>query len=142
MTVPNANHATAAVIVALAQATGRPFGDGQAPDPERGEPDYPYGIVEVIPGGQAYGDCGQPSSMLDLVVQVTCVAPTREGAAALGARAFQVLLAKVPDGFAKPITPAAPTRVMNRVHDSSGGVAREGILFNAIDRYVLTLSSV
>lgn len=140
MSVPNSDHAIDALLHTLRAGTGRPWGDEEAPDPPVGDPDYPYGFLELIPGGEVYGDVGQPSSMRDIVVQLTAVAPTRKGATALAARAFQVMLAMAADGYTSAITPAPPTVVISREHDSSGGVLREGPLHNAVDRYVLTLS--
>ncbi len=141
MTVPNIDHTIDAVLHTLRAATGKSFGDGAAPDGERTTPTMPYGIVQMI-SATADGDTGQPSGMIMLVVQITTVAPTRKGATALAARIYQVMLTAGPTGYSTPIVPAPPTVVISRRHDSSGGTDRDGTLFNAPERYLLTLATV
>lgn len=143
MSIPNADHAFDAVLTMLRKATGKQWGDDIAPGADTTVLDDPYGIVELVPGGGVIeGDIGQPSSMMAIVVQLTSVARTRKGATALAARAHQAMLSMGPAGYSDPIVPAPPTLVLSRRHDSSGGVDREGPLFNAAERYVLVLSSV
>lgn len=144
MSVPNVDHVIDAVLVALRKATGKEWADGLAPgaDTTAPDPDEPYGYVELIAGGGALdGDVGQPSSMVQAVIQLTAVAPTRKGATWLAARGFETMLLMGPNGYSVPIVPAPPTVIISRRHDSTGGVLREGPLFNAPQRYVLTCTA-
>lgn len=145
MSIPNADHVIDATLAMLRASTGKEWGDGTAPHPDTAELDADdvYGILEVIPGGGVIdGDIGQPSSMIAVVVQLTTVAKTRKGATWLSSRAHQSMLNMGPSGYTAPITPAPPTVVISRRHDSTGGVDREGPVFNAVERYVLTASVV
>lgn len=140
MAVPDPSRITDALIAALTDACERPFGDAEAPPDDTGDtltvPSYPYGIVELVPGGGIDGDASQPAGMANLVYQITTVGQTRQQAERLLGRAHLHLLATAAAGWAMPIT-AAGHDVITRGVDSLGGTTREGPLFNAVARYVL-----
>lgn len=143
MSLPNADHAFEAVLATLRASTGMAWGDTDAPGAQRTIPDAtrPYGVAQIMPGGATGGDVAQPDGMRSIVVQLTAVAVTEKGARAAAERAHQTMLARGPGGFVAPITPAPPTYVVNRSFDSSGGVDREGPLYNSVARYVIDLAS-
>lgn len=143
MNIPDPSRVTDALIEALTTTCERPFGDAEAPPDDTGDtlatPSYPYGVVELVPGGAIDGDTSQPAGMADLVYQVTAVGQTRKQAERLLGRAHTNLLAVDPEGgWAMPIDAAGHDTVTRGV-DTLGGTTREGPLFNAVARYKLSV---
>lgn len=139
--IPNVDHATEATCAALRAATAKDVAYGQAPNPERGAVTYPYAIVYLISGGAAEGDVGQPDSMASITLQVTSVGETDKQARAMGERVRQAMCQRVATGYEIDITPPAPTRVIGRFWDTSGGCQMEGVVWNSIDRFRVDLAA-
>lgn len=138
-TVPDAADLVTAYVEMLARVTRLQVGDAAAPGDQQATPDYPYLLVDVIPGGGSRGDLDNPDSVLDVVVQVTAVGRRRDQAHKAAVRAHQATLARTDTGWANPLGLRAGSE-LDREHQASGGVDREGDLFNAVERYVLTVA--
>lgn len=152
---PRLTAVTDALLKALADATGRLWGDGVAPGAENATPAYPYGVVYSIAGGSTGGDAGNPDGTAVQAFQLTSVGRTRLEAEHLAARARGVVLDRDGSGFAHPIdaytrkeapsgAPVARSLAADdglkvwhrRFYDTSGHM-REGTVSNVSDRFYL-----
>lgn len=146
MTAPDVGATITAVISMLEAATGRPVGDHQAPGRDDRPPSLPYAVVEHVPGGTTAGSAATSIDTIGVVVQVTSVGERRDQASALAHRVLVAMTARDEAGWKWPLTVEnlhgeTAARVLDRRHETAGGVDREGPLFNAIDLYLVTVSS-
>lgn len=145
---------TDAVIAALAAATGKQWGDSEAPG-GLATPATPYGIVDAIPGTQVMPDAADLASTVELVYQATSVGRNRREAEALNDRAWEAILgpnAAAIDAYTlldennvlqtRHLGADDHVAVIGRQFDSDGGDQLEGPLVSVATRYRLWVSPV
>lgn len=140
-TVPDVRKLTDAVITMLTTATGRPFGDIDAPGNTThtaGPADHPYGLVQRIAGGAVTGSVGAPWGMATVVYQVTCVGRRRDQADWLLDRVDTAMLDMGTAGYTTALA-VTGLHVVSRVPDMDGGTDEEGDIANAVRRYAITV---
>lgn len=95
------------LIEILSVSTGKQFGDTLSPvaRPEKG--DFPYGIVDSIPGGNITGTMSAPDADADLIFQVTSCGLSAKQARWLSDRVRVTLLARNPNGTYQ-VAPQSP----------------------------------
>lgn len=137
---PDTSTVPDALIAMLEAATGRPWGDGEAPGGNE-HPQLPYGVVFGMPGLPATGDAAAPASEITQVYQLRSVGKTRWQAEALAAKARSAMLDRHPGigEFVWPIRVDERTRVRLREHDSVLGHDPEGPFHSFDDRFALTI---
>lgn len=136
MTQPDLRPLDDAVKAMLAAATDRP---GDLIDAPAGA-SAPWWILERIDGGNVDGSVAEPGTLLTVVYQVTSVGTRHDQAVALADRVRRGFLELGPAGHTHPIAAAGLT-IVARFPDWSGPVQPEGSVFNAIDRYRVTVST-
>lgn len=145
---------TEAVIVALTTATGRQWGDSEAPG-GLAAPATPYGIVDAIPGAQVMPDAADLASTVELVYQATSVGRTRREAEWLNDRTWEAILGPNPvsiDAYSlldennvvqnRHLGADDHVAIIGREFDSDGGGQLEGPLVSVATRYRLWLSPI
>lgn len=147
MATPDARHITDAVIVMLADAVGRPVGDHQAPGDDKTPPSLPYLVVESEPGGTMAGSVSNRHDSRLFLFTLTAVGERRDQAQALAQRAVNAVVDRDPvhRGWRCPLDPVDDSnqpaaRIVDRRHEASGGVDREGPLFNAVETVAVVAS--
>lgn len=126
------------LIRALAAGTEKQVGDREAPP----DAEFPFYIVQAIPGGGTSGSLRHPDADVAFVYQVTSVGEARIQAEAAADRARDVVLGRNSKGRFKH----AMSGISDRSLDSFGGddgpegeLTRE--LFSSAERYVLYVLS-
>lgn len=135
---------TSAIVAMLAAAHGRPVGDGEAP----ADTTLPYSVVFEVPGGGFEGPAfAAPDADAAFVYQVTSVGERRDQAGWMADQNRRALLGRDAAGvfvhaIASEDLTAAGLVVDERQPQATGGVDREGRVFNASDRYVVVVRGV
>lgn len=132
-----------ALLATLNGALPCKVGDGRAPEPDPGQqaPTLPYGVLDPRPGGQVFDAplADGQMAMVTWIYQLTVVGDSRKHAEATQDRARSVLLSRDSGHFVNAITVTGLT-VVDRAHDSFGETVPVGQLWQAVERFALTVA--
>ncbi len=84
MTAPTFGDLTTALLLGLAEVTGKPCGDQKAPGGGDDQPAYPYGILRRGIAGDWEGAIGHPGQIVRVPFEYTAVGKRADQARALG----------------------------------------------------------